>query len=167
MSEAPPIIFRYCDGHMIPKSRAQTDRHYSEGETYALQPYEARSPESHRHFFACVRDAWMNLPEDQVERFPTETHLRKYALVKTGYYDSHSLSCNSHAEALRVAAFLRPVDEFGVIEVRGATVTRYIAKSQSMKAMGKVDFSASKEAVLNFLADMIGTTSKALTENVS
>jgi hypothetical protein len=49
-----------------------------------------------------------------------------------------------------------------VIDVQEATVTRYTAKSQSMKAMGRAEFQASKEAVLGFLADMVGVTPDAL-----
>ncbi|WP_234840443.1 hypothetical protein [Sinorhizobium meliloti] len=57
---------------------------------------------------------------------------------------------------MRLAAFIRPIDAFSVVDVKEATVTRYVAKSQSMKAMGKQDFQESKTAVLDFLDDLIG-----------
>jgi hypothetical protein len=66
--------------------------------------------------------------------------------------------CRSNAEAQRFAAFMKPIDEWAIIEVKGSTVTRYSAKSQSERAMGKVDFEASKNDVLNFAASLIGVT---------
>ncbi|MCZ4089302.1 hypothetical protein [Sinorhizobium psoraleae] len=56
---------------------------------------------------------------------------------------------------MRLAAFIRPIDAFSVVDVKEATVT-FVAKSQSMRAMGKEEFSASKSAVLDFLDDLIG-----------
>jgi hypothetical protein len=89
-------------------------------------------------------------------------HLRKYALVKAGYHDKRSIVCSSRAEALRLASFIRPMDDFAVIGTNGPVVTVLTAKSQSMKAMGRKEFQASKDAVLNVLAEMIGTTREAL-----
>ena len=42
--------------------------------------------------------------------------------------------------------------------VREAVVTVYTAKSQSLRAMGKADFQASKDAVLGIVSEMVGTT---------
>jgi hypothetical protein len=67
------------------------------------------------------------------------------------------------AEAQRVAAFVKPLDDYAVIVVREALVSVYTAKSQRIRAMGKHDFQRSKDAVLEILAGLIGTTTKALT----
>lgn len=163
MTAIPPLTFRYIDGHMVPRSRAQADRHYVDGETYTLEEHAARSLNSHNHYFAAVHSAWLNLPESIADNFHNEEHLRKYALIKCGFADSHTLVCSSKAEAQRVAGFMRPHDEFGIVTVSEATVTRFIAKSQSMRAMGKVEFARSKDAVLEFLANLIGTTPQTLT----
>ncbi len=40
--------------------------------------------------------------------------------------------------------------------VSGATITEYRAKSQSLRAMGKQEFQASKDAVLGYISDLIG-----------
>ena len=69
-----------------------------------------------------------------------------------------SIVASSKAEALRVAAFIRPVDEFAVVTVIEAVVTIYTAKSQNMRAMGKKGFRASADAVLDFVSAMIGTS---------
>ena len=122
----------------------------------ALAPAELRSSPSHRHYFACVREAWVNLPEGLAERFATEEHLRKYALIKAGYRDERSIVCTSTAEVRRVAAFIRPIDDYSIITVSDAVVTQFTAKSQSVEAMGRSQFQASKDAEMGLLAEMIG-----------
>lgn len=118
---------------------------------------EHRSKVSHDHFFASVAEAYKNLPEDIAADFASEDHLRKWALIKAGFRDERSIVASSRAEALRLAAFVRPFDEFAVVVVREAVVTVYQAKSQSLRAMGKAEFQRSKDAVFDVLAKLIGT----------
>lgn len=158
MTEAPPMIFTWDGEHMVPRHGRIADRYFVIGETYELVEHHRRSLNSHNHYFASLSEAWKNLPEEAAERFPTVEHLRKFALIKAGYADSTSIVCGSKAEAQRVAAFVRPADEFSIITVSEATVTRYVAKSQSMRAMGKADFQKSKDAVLEIAAAMISVT---------
>jgi hypothetical protein len=132
------------------------DRHFVIGETYPLAVQEARSHQTHAHFFAALNEAWQNLPADAAERFPTAEHLRKYALIRAGFRDERSIGCSSKAEAQRLAAFVRPMDDFAVVIPSEATVTVYTAKSQSMRAMGKAEFQRSKQAVLDVVSEMIG-----------
>lgn len=126
------------------------------GERYTLEVVEARSALSHRHYFAAVNEAWGNLPDPMAERFPTSEHLRKYALIKSGYADHRQLVAGSRAEALRLAAFVRPMDEYAVVGTEGAVVNVWTAQSQSMRAMGKARFQQSKDAVLDVLARFLG-----------
>jgi hypothetical protein len=146
----------YDGESFIPKVQRLADKHYVVGETYPLIVHEERSTNSHRHYFAAIHDAWMNLPEDIAVEFATSEHLRKWALIKAGYCDRRSIVCASKAEAVRFGAFMKPMDEFAVITVTEATVTVYTAQSQSMKAMGKADFQASKTAVLDIVSAMVG-----------
>lgn len=131
---------------------------YGDGECVRLVRQEARSQASHNHFFAALNDAWLNLPEGEAERFPSAEHLRKWALIKAGYRDERTFVCGSKAEAQRLAAFVKPMDEYAVVVVREAVVTVWTAKSQSMRAMGKADFQRSKDDVLEVVAGMIGAT---------
>ena len=114
------------------------------------------------HYFACIHQAWLNLPEEMADQFPTEEHLRAYALIKTGYCDSNTLVCSSKAEAQRTAAFLKPIDSFAVVTVKDNVVIRYSAQSQSMRAMNRDDFQRSKEAVLDIISAMTKTSRKEL-----
>ncbi len=159
-----PVPFRWEGDCFIPAPgfARRCDELFTVGQVYRLVEQEDRSAASHRHYFAMINEAWANLPEGAAERFPTPDALRKYALIKAGYHDSRTLVASSRAEALRIAAFVRPQEEFSIVTTDGATVTVYTAKSQSMRAMGREAFQASKDAVLSVLADLIGTTTDAL-----
>ena len=153
-----PLVFNW-DGECMSPIKAhqkRCDAEYVVGERYRMEVHEERSIKSHNHHFAVVYKAWMNLPEHLALQFPSDVHLRKYALIKTGYYDRRSIVVASKAEALRVAAFVKPLDEFSVVIAEEATVSVYTAKSQSKKAMGAKEFQASKTKVLDFLDDLLG-----------
>lgn len=130
------------------------------GEVYNLVEQQERSVNSHNHYFASLHDLWLNVPEDQAERWQTFEHFRKWCLIKTGYADSRQLVCSSKAEARRVASFVRPCDEYAVVTVTDCVVTIYTAKSQSKKAMGNEQFQRSKSDVLDYAASMIGISMK-------
>jgi hypothetical protein len=150
----------------LPRFAKLCDQRFVIGEVYLLEEVRDRSLATHRHFFAAMHHAWLNLREDVAERFPTETHLRKWSLIKCGYHDQRSIVAASKAEALRIAAFIKPMDEFAIVVVSECTVTVYTAKSQSKKAMGGADFQRSKQDVLDYVAALIGTETERLKENV-
>lgn len=153
-----PLIFRWDGEAMIPWRRFEKlcDKEFVIGEDYRLEVIEERSAKSHNHYWAALTEAWRNLPEEAAERFPTVESLRKFALIKAGFCDSRSIVAGSKAEAQRLAAFIRPADEFAIVTTSEATVTVYTAKSQSMRAMGKADFQKSKDDVLGYVASLIG-----------
>lgn len=161
---APPIPFRWTGDSFepLPRFARDCDRFFVVGQVYRMVEEQDRSDASHRHYFAMINEAWQSLPEPAAERFPTPEHLRKFALIKAGFADSRTFTASSRAEAVRLAAFMRPVDEFAIVTTDGATVTMWTARSQSMKAMGRKEFQASKDAVLRVLAELIGTTPNAL-----
>lgn len=154
-----PIPFQWDGEAFRPASpywARRADLAYVVGETYPLVPHEARSSASHSHYFARIAEAWQTLPDDLLAEYPTSEHLRKKMLVKAGYADERSIVCASKAEAGRIAAFIRPMDEYAVVIVREAAVRVYTAQSQSMKAMGRKTFQESKDAVLGLIDDLLG-----------
>jgi hypothetical protein len=156
---AAPIRFSWDGESFTPASAfwaRKADEVFVIGETYQLVEHHDRSLASHNHYFAAIHEGWQNLPEHWAHRLPTAEHLRKYALIKSGYADERSIVCASKAEAQRVAAFVKPMDDFAVVLVSEATVKVYTAKSQSMKAMGKAVFQESKTAVLDAIDEMVG-----------
>jgi len=159
-----PLPFTW-DGESLkpaPGFAKRADAQFVIGQRYMMEPIEERSAISHRHFFACVNDVFANLPDHLAERFASPESLRKFALIKAGYADSRQIVCASKAEAQRVAAFIRPMDVYAIVEVREAVVTVWTAQSQSVKAMGKAAFQESKDRVLDVLAAMIDATPKQL-----
>jgi len=141
---------------VLARHQKQADKEFVIGDVYTLEEVKGRSRASHNHFFASVEQGWLNLHEAVAERFPTSEFLRKYCLIKAGFHDQRSIVAASKAEAQRIAAFVRPIDEFAIVVVSECTVTIYTAKSQSKKAMGADEFGKSKSAVLDLIDDMLG-----------
>lgn len=143
------------DGVMKPAGRfaKQCDDIFTVGEKYLFPlPEEARSKGSHNHYFARLAELFANLPEtldgDGVPA--TAEHMRKWGLIRTGWRDERSIVCSSAAKANKLAAFIRPIDDYGIVVVVGATVVVMTAKSQRHRAMGKVAFEKSKQDVIGY-----------------
>jgi hypothetical protein len=153
-----PVVFRWDGNVMVPLERFRPlcREQYMREHDYRLAPVEFRSRASHDHYFASVAEAWQQLPEYLTDRFPTEDHLRRFALCMTGYYDERSIACSSKAEARRIAAFITPMDTYAVVVVREAVVNVLTAKSQSRNAMGKKAFQDSKDKVLDYVWRLCG-----------
>lgn len=160
----PPEPFEWDGEVMRPLRPRRADAFYTVGQRYILETVSQRSDPSHKHEFAWLREAWMNLPEHLADlpHCTSPEHLRKWALIRAGYSDSHTIVCSSKAEAIRVAAFIRPIDEFAVVITQGATVTRYTAKSQSKRAMGAKEFQDSKTKIMEVIARMLGVEPRQL-----
>lgn len=163
---AAPLQFRYeGDGEFRPVSgywARRADLAYVVGETYQLVEHNDRSANSHRHYFACLNEAWSNLGDEHLEQYPTAEHLRKKALIWKGYRDERSIVCSTNAEAQRIAAFVKPMDDYAIVTVKDAVVRVWTAKSQQMKAMGNRDFQQSKSDVLDFVAGLLGVDADEL-----
>ncbi|MBZ9600698.1 hypothetical protein [Phyllobacterium chamaecytisi] len=156
----PPISFQYeGDGAFRPSShfnKTMADKHFVVGEHYKLVEHRERSDVSHNHYFASVKNGFDNLHDSMLGEYPTVEHLRKKALIRTGFRDERSIVCANKKEAERVAAFIRPLHDYCVVVPLNCVVHVMTAKSQSMKAMGAAEFQKSKEAVLNFIDDLLG-----------
>lgn len=126
---------------------------------------DERTDRSHKHFMASVTSAWRNLPEQMAAEYPTPTHLRKRALIKCGYYHLTSNVFDTARDAIRAAAFAKPMDEFGVVVVKDCVVNHYRAKSQKYHragGMSKEEFQKSKDDVLALLSEYIGVKKSEL-----
>ena len=153
-----PLAYRWSGTgfEVLPRHQKAADREFVIGEVYALEQVHERSAKSHAQYFAALNSGWLNLPEAMAEAFPTAESLRKHCLIKAGFHDKRSIQCSSKAEALRLAAFIRPLDEYAIVTVTGSLVEHYTAQSQAYNVMGKAKFEESKRAVLNFIDDMLG-----------
>jgi hypothetical protein len=159
-----PLSYRWSgDSFQItPRHAKAADEQFVIGQAYCLEVVEERSSKSHAHFFAAVNAAWLSLPEGIADQWPTSTHLRKWCLIKAGFHNHRSIVAKSRAEALRLAAFIKPMDDYAVVVTTDCVINVYTAKSQKHRAMNKQEFAASKEAVLAILADLIAVNPAAL-----
>jgi hypothetical protein len=141
-----------------PYHRQRVDTCYGKGERVLLEEVgEARSLQSERHYFARLEELWENLPEWLAEEFASPTHLRKWALCKTGYCTKRSLVLRTNAEAIDAAALIGDLDEYIICEVIGRVVTMWIAESQSRKAMRNARFQQSKSDVLDYCEKLVAS----------
>lgn len=152
----PPIALIYLDGVFTPKYPRIAGRLYAEGHQYLMSEVEVRSEGSHKQNFAWLNEAWKSLPEEYAEQFPTVEHLRKRALIESGFYHQTIVDAGSNAAALRVAAYMKAKDVFAWVVVRGGVAVERTAKSQSHRHMDKTEFNASKRGIASFVAPLIG-----------
>jgi len=153
-----PLLFTWDGEAMWPRPAfvREAKEQFVVGATYRLAEFEDRSAESHAHQFAFINEAWKNLPERLAKDFPTAAHLRKRALIETGFFNETVLDVGTKEAAVAVATTLRAKDEFAWIVVRGHVVVMREAKSQKRTAMDKVEFQASKDAVLGWVSELLG-----------
>lgn len=139
----------------------RADRDYVIGQDYRMVEFEERSITSHNHEFAFVAEAWRNLPErfDNEPWAQSPEHLRKYALIRCKFCNTQTYPCATQAEAERWAKHLRPLDEYSIVKAEGNVVYVFTAMSQKMRGLGAMDkatFQASKQAIMDFLDDLLG-----------
>lgn len=159
-----PMLFDWDGEAMIPRHPRRADQLFVVGQHYSLIEQEDRSTATHNHEFAWLKEAWMNLPEALVDLYPTQEHLRKRALIEAGFYNETIIDAGTNAAALRVASAIRAREEFSLVIVRGPAVVIRTAKSQSRRNMKKDEFQASKTAIMEIIAGMIGTTAANLSQ---
>lgn len=159
------IRARVHGGALVPIGRhAET---LTEGETVYVTIDRERSDASHRHEFAWLKQAWESLPESLAGEpwAASPEHLRKYALIQCGYCDVREVVVADGDDAKRVMAFVRPlVDRYAIVAASGPVVRIYTARSQSRRAMGKADFQESKTRIMDWVAQLLGTTAEAFGE---
>lgn len=159
MTDAPfPLLYEGGGKFIAPSTFFcnRADERFKEGERYQMVEHHDRSANSHRHYFASIYEAWMNLPEAEAPKYPDSETLRKRALIFTGWRNETITVCASEDHANRLAALIESLDPFAVVIVRDNTVTTLRAKSQSQKAMGKADFQKSKDDVLAWCWKIVG-----------
>lgn len=163
-----PVTFVWTDDGVMKPLRHFTrlcDKQFVIGLEYRLVVEQERSSSQHRRYFACLREAWRNLPEDLAPRFKSPDKLRKWILIKLCYANEQSYVYDTVTDAARFEEILRELDEDVVIVRKKRVMVRYTAMSQSVRSMDKKMFQESSEAVLDYAARMIGVSSGELYAN--
>ena len=153
-----PLLWKWDGTAMtpLPYFKKQAEKQLEFGRIYRLEAVEFRSTQSHKHYFACLQTAFDNLPEAHANRWRTPDELRKWALCQTPFRDTQEFHTPSHAEAIRLATHFAQMREFSVCEIRDNMVLRHTPHSQDYAHMANREFQASKSAVLNVLANILG-----------
>lgn len=160
-----PLLYEWDGEAMVPSRAftAEANRQFVVGERYRLAEVEDASEVSRRHQFAWLNEAWKTMPDDLIAEFPTAEHLRKKALIATGFCTTTDFVCGSKAEADRWGRNLRrEVDEYAVVVVSGTVVRVFRAKSQKRGAMDRAEFQASKQALLEWVSAKLGVEPEQL-----
>lgn len=165
-----PAVFVWNGEYMIPLPRFKRlcDMQFVVHEEYVLEPVVNRSMASHNHYFTAISDVWNNLAEEYDGKFPTPEHLRAHALVKTGWCTETDTVAESPRAAKSLAALIRKLSPYAVIQISGNVVKVFEPVSQQMhgpNAMRKEPFEESKNDVLNYIAPMARTTPRELKKN--
>jgi len=144
------------DGEFRSPHKTRCDKELVTGEMLTLEVIHHRSSETHRHLFACIKNAWDNLPDDLAVYFPSPEALRKWALIQVGHCTMARLAMANNAEAMTAAALMREIDDYAEIGVNGNAVVIRRAKSIAYRAVHAKEFAAIKEGVLTTLSQLIG-----------
>lgn len=160
-----PIMFQWDGESMRPASdfwASRCDRVFVVGEVYKMVEHHDRSDASHNHYFAAIQNGFDSLPDELKAEYPSTEHLRKKALIRKGYRNERDIVLSSKAEAERVAAFVRPIDDYAVVVNVNNVVRIWTAKSQKKSAMDNREFQQSKTDVLDFIANLLGVSTDDL-----
>jgi hypothetical protein len=163
-----PIKAMWTGASFVPEGRDMRYCQYmfETGQVFAIDPeQDERDMNAHKHYFAQLKEAWKNLPEELDAKYPDETIFRKKLLIETGWCHEEELVCDSPEQAALVVAFSAPLDPSCVIDIHGNVVKKYTARSQKVSQMGPKDFQRSKWDVLNRAAELIRVTPKELEKN--
>jgi hypothetical protein len=111
---------------------------------------------SRRYFFAALRDAWANLPDQMRDRFPNAEVLRKNALIAIGYCDVMTVVAGSKSAAPQIANAFKARDQYCIAIPRGDVVTIYTARSMARRVLLKKDFLQVADRVFAWIAETTG-----------
>lgn len=161
-------VFRH--GCFIPflRHKAFVAETYKEGDQVFLDIQQERSTKTHGHQFAWISDAFDSLPE-RLHNAPfaqSPETLRKHALIMTGFCEVATIPCGSKAVSERVAAHVSvmavKLHGYAIVSTSGPMVVVKTPMSQSSRAMGKEAFQKSKEAILNWIGNLLETNPEDL-----
>jgi hypothetical protein len=141
---------------------------FAAGEIYRLGINDEVSEKSRRQYFALIKVAWSNLPEDISPKFANFQQLRKEALRECGYFTTEIYEIESERDLLTVSKLIKArMNDDGSIDVKivGKNIILKIVESQSAKSMGRKRFQKSKQDVLEYVSALIGVTLDQLKEN--
>lgn len=131
-----------------------------EGATYNVSLAKDRSPETHKHFFAVLADAYHQIPDER-QHWRDPEHLRKVLLCQVGWCNQTDTVLSSEEDALKYAAVIDQLDPYSVKQVEGNIVRHWIPKTMAVArgnngGMSAKDFQRVKQKIFDILDDYLG-----------
>lgn len=133
----------------------QADASLVIGTRYTVEVEEPRNMAQHKGYFARIHEAWQSMPEELLEDYPSSEHLRKRALIKTGYASMTDFVCASSVQAVAAARAFTGADKYALVEISDRAVRIWQAESQSLRAMGSQRFKRSIDEVERWIGDLL------------
>lgn len=153
------IASYYREGAFVPLNPEETNRLFYEGELVFLKPDRKRYWPRHQWFMALIRDAWVSLPDEKREKYPSPDILRKRLLIASGFSIVRSFVCKTNEDAAKYAEFIAPsLDFYTVISIQDNILVLLTAQSQAIDAMDENTFKESCQAVIEELSKMTGSS---------
>src|SRR5215510_5172679 len=111
-----PFYAVFDGGCFMPMKHAlaMTGETWVQGVVYRLVRYERdRSSETHNHYFACIAEAFDNLPERYKHEWwaHNEDALRKHALIETGWCEKSSFTFSTVEQVAKAVLAFRERDK--------------------------------------------------------
>ena len=163
-----PMLYVWGRGCFTPHPyfRSRAAEQFVDGQLYRLERVEDRSMNSHRRYFALIKEAWDNLREQDDNRWRTPDELRYWALCHTSFRTTREYKAASKAEVRRIEKFLASDPDYCVVEiVDNKTVLQHKPESQSRLSMSGRRFQQSQKAVLEVIATKLGVEVEELESN--
>jgi hypothetical protein len=158
---ATPLTYRYeGDGEFKacgPAMQRRADDHFVVGMRYRLTDFEESTGRSRAHYFALLDQAWQSMPANLIEEYPSREVMRHKLLIQCGYANHADFVFSTNKDAAQFIRFAKR-NPYSVVTINDSVVRVFEAHSQSAKAMGKETFQASKDAVLNAVSELLGTS---------
>lgn len=156
-----PARMKWQNGILMPVGRtayATLSDAMEDGKIYDIEIVQERSQKSHGHFFASLSEAFSNLPELHRLDIPSIEHLRKRALIHTGWAHTFKIPCASGRAMNDLWKLMRETDEYVVClpDPKTHVLTVYKARSMSKKEMRPKEFQQCKDDVLKWAWGLVG-----------
>ena len=152
--------------------KASTPRHCLECGAIIPQDIKSkhRSSPQHRRYFAIIRAAWHNWPEDGgTSRFrpQNEEHFRYWLEMRAGHYTvtktARIESTDPDKAYMLVSSFLRPSKDTTLfLELDGNLLTQKQTRSISYASLGPAEFGRLKDAVCEIIEAELNVTAEQL-----
>jgi predicted nucleotidyltransferase len=158
MTAPPALEYEWTGEGFTPtqRHRKTADGYFVVGQRYALTEVHERSSRSHAHFFASMKEAYDNLPENIASQFKNAEHFRARGLIECGFCDEHSFVCASPADAIKAVSLVTKGQPYAAVSIVDNAAVVRIAHSQSYKAMNKAEFENTHQQVLEWAWHLVG-----------